>query len=67
VAIIAYTARDEKLTIKQLMYDFTLSEAEVLAALLYYREHAEEIDAQEQAEYEAFMIEYEKQENAKKR
>lgn len=40
----------------RLAYEFTLTEAEVLAALLYYAEHQTAIDAQEaayQAELEA--------------
>ena len=33
----------------ELMVDFTLKETEVLAALLYYRQHQQEIDTQEEA------------------
>jgi len=54
VATVAYTARTQNASVEQLMYDFTLSEEQVLAALLYYKEHAEEIDAQEKAEIVAF-------------
>lgn len=33
-------------TVAELADDFTLSEEQVLAALLYYREHQAELDAQ---------------------
>ena len=56
VATIAYTARDNNHGVAELMYDFTLSESEVLAALLYYSEHKQEIDAQEAA-YTAVPVE----------
>lgn len=46
IAHIAITARDNAYTVSKLMDSFTLSEEEVLAALLYYREHQAEIDAQ---------------------
>lgn len=55
VAIIAYTLRDNAhYGIPELMYAFDLTEAQVLAALLYYHLHREEIDAQEQAEFDAY-------------
>ena len=54
VATIAYTARDNSHGVNELMYDFTLSESEVLAALLYYAEHKERIDALEMAEAALF-------------
>jgi len=54
VATVAYNARTNSWGVQELMYQFSLSEEEVLAALLYYKEHAEEIDAQELAEIEAF-------------
>jgi uncharacterized protein (DUF433 family) len=47
VSTIAYAARDNHLGIPELMYNFTLSEPEVLAALLYYAENKDAIDAQE--------------------
>lgn len=47
VSTIAYTSRDNNFGVPELMYNFTLSEPEVLAALLYYAENKEEIDAQE--------------------
>ncbi len=40
----------------RLTYEFTLSESEVLAALLYYNEHRALIDAQEAA-YQAELDE----------
>lgn len=56
VATIAYTAQTNNHNLAELMYDYTLSEAEVLAALLYYTEHKDEIDAQESL-YDAVPIE----------
>ena len=38
------------LSIPELAYQFTLSEEQVLAALLYYREHKAELDAQDAAD-----------------
>jgi uncharacterized protein (DUF433 family) len=52
VATIAYNARTNHWDVAELAYQFTLSEAEVLAALLYYAEHNDQIDAQERAEQE---------------
>lgn len=52
VATIAYSARSEGWNNTDLVYQFTLSEPEVLAALLYYAEHQTAIDAQE-AQYQA--------------
>jgi uncharacterized protein (DUF433 family) len=37
-------------TVAETAYQFTLSEEEVLAAILYYREHKDEIDAQDEEE-----------------
>jgi len=48
VATIAHSALSQAWGIGQLAYEFTLSEAEILAALLYYAEHKTEIEAQEQ-------------------
>ena len=48
VAIIAYNHRKNGWTLAETAYNFTLSEGEVLAALLYYDEHKAVIDAQEQ-------------------
>ncbi len=56
VAQIAYGRRDDGLDISELMDAYSLSEAEVLAALLHYTEHQNEIDSYEQA-YVAATIE----------
>jgi uncharacterized protein (DUF433 family) len=50
VAFIAAAAQANKLSIAELVYQFTLSEEQVLAALLYYRENRAEIDAQDAAD-----------------
>ena len=50
VAMIANRMRVNHWTIAETAYDFTLSEAEISAALLYYEEHKEEIDKQEEEE-----------------
>lgn len=53
VALLAYSARSEGWNAAELSYQFSISEAEALAALLYYEEHQTEIDdleAVEQAE-----------------
>jgi uncharacterized protein (DUF433 family) len=47
VVFIAAAERKNHLSIAELAYQFTLSEEQVLAALLYYREHQAEIDAQD--------------------
>ncbi len=49
VATIAHSARSQGWNVDQLAYEFTLSEAEVLAALLYYEENRDAIEAQEAA------------------
>jgi uncharacterized protein (DUF433 family) len=62
VATIAYSARSQDWDVADLIYQFTLSEQEVLAALLYYAEHQSMIDAQEiayQAELDQAQREYE--------
>lgn len=41
--------------IRRLADEYSLSEAEVLAALLYYEEHKEEIDAQDAEEERLFV------------
>lgn len=56
VATLAYSARSQGWGVADLAYNFTLSEAQVLAALLYYEEHKDMIDAQEAA-YDAVPIE----------
>jgi uncharacterized protein (DUF433 family) len=50
IATIAYNARTNQWDVARLAYEFTLSEAEVAAALLYYEEHKVAIDAQEEEE-----------------
>ncbi len=52
VATIAHNKRTNGWDIAELAYQFTLTEEQVLAALLYYAEHKDEIDAQERAEQE---------------
>lgn len=47
VAVIAAAARHNQWTVAQLAYEYTLTEEQVLAALLYYLEHKAEIDMQE--------------------
>jgi len=47
VSLVAGAAEAHRWTIAELAYEFTLSEEQVLAALLYYREHKAEIDAQD--------------------
>ncbi len=45
--------------ISELAYQFTLSEEEILAALLYYHEHKEEIDRQDAEEVKLWNEMYE--------
>lgn len=47
VATIAYSARDLGWDVAKLAYEFTLSETQVLASLLYYQENHDVIDSQE--------------------
>lgn len=56
VATIAYNARTHGWNITELAKNFSLSEAQVLAALLYYEENKEEIDQQE-TKYQAELDE----------
>lgn len=56
VATIAYNATGNGWSIIELMDNFNVSEAEVLAALLYYSENKDLIDAQEKA-YQAELDE----------
>lgn len=53
VALVAYSARSERWNAADLAYQFSITEAEALAALLYYEEHQAEIDVQEAAEQAA--------------
>ena len=50
VAVIAYNAHRNGWDVPTLAHEFSISEPEVLAALLYYAEHRDEIEAQESAE-----------------
>jgi uncharacterized protein (DUF433 family) len=50
VAFIASAEQVNHLSIADLAYQFTLTEEQILAALLYYREHKDEIDAQDAAD-----------------
>jgi uncharacterized protein (DUF433 family) len=56
VATIAYNAHTHQWGVTRLTREFGLTEAEVLAALLYYEEHKEQIDAQEK-DYQAELDE----------
>lgn len=56
VATVAYNAQAHGWSNTELADSFGLSEAEVLAALLYYEENREKIDAQEKA-YQAELDE----------
>ena len=47
VAAVAYNARDNGWDVSRLVKEFSLTQSEVLAALLYYEEHRITIDAQE--------------------
>jgi uncharacterized protein (DUF433 family) len=49
VATIAYNARTNGWGVSELADNFGLSDEQVLAALLYYSDHASEVDAQEAA------------------
>jgi uncharacterized protein (DUF433 family) len=48
IATIVYAAQSEKWDVAELAVQFTLTEAEVLAAILYYEQHHLEIDDLEQ-------------------
>jgi len=50
VMFVAAAENANHLSIAELAYQFTLSEEQVLAALLYYREHKAELDAQDAAD-----------------
>lgn len=44
IMTIINTQKATNYTVDELCYDYTLSRAQVLAALLYYQEHLEEMD-----------------------
>lgn len=50
ISFISANAESNGWNIQELAYEFTLSEEQVLAALLYYREHQGEIDTQDMEE-----------------
>lgn len=52
IVFIAAAQQASDLSIAELAYQFSLSEEQVLAALLYYREHKVEIDRQDAADAE---------------
>lgn len=54
VAQIERSKRLNNFTVEETAYNFTISVAEVLAALLYYQEHKDVIDAQEEEEDRLF-------------
>lgn len=56
VATIAHSAQSQGWSVAELAYQFTLSEPQVLAALLYYEENKDVIEAQEAA-YQAELDE----------
>jgi uncharacterized protein (DUF433 family) len=59
VSWIAYYMRDNKWGISDLARELSLTENEVAAAILYYAQHKDEIDALEQAEKEEYRHLYE--------
>ncbi len=50
ISFVAAMQRENNASIAEIAYQYTLSEEQVLAALLYYREHQEEIEAEDQEE-----------------
>jgi uncharacterized protein (DUF433 family) len=58
VSMIAANAAENQWSNLRLAEEFSLSEEEVLAALLYYREHKEEIDQQDAEEQKQFDNQY---------
>ena len=54
VSMVAANAEGNHWDVADLAYNFGLSEEEVLAALLYYREHKAEIDQQDIEEQKLF-------------
>jgi hypothetical protein len=52
--MIAANAADNSWNVPQLAYEFSLTEEQVLAALLYYREHKSVIDRQDAEEQQQF-------------
>lgn len=60
VSMIAANARANDWSVARLAQEFSLSEAEVLAALLYYDEHKADIDRQDAEEQRLFDEMYER-------
>ncbi len=58
VSMIAANAEHNNLSVAELAYEFSLSDEQVLAALLYYREHKAEIDRQDEDEQKLFDAMY---------
>jgi uncharacterized protein (DUF433 family) len=54
VSMIAANANANQWNVPQLAHEFSLTEEEVLAALLYYHEHKDEIDQQDTEEQKSF-------------
>jgi uncharacterized protein (DUF433 family) len=54
VTFIVAAAEGNGWTVAETAYQYTLSEEEVLAAMLYYREHKDELDAQDAEEQRLF-------------
>jgi uncharacterized protein (DUF433 family) len=54
VSMVASNAEENQWGVSRLAEEFTLSETQVLAALLYYREHKDEIDQQDIEEKNQF-------------
>ena len=48
IMIVIGTEKANNYTVEQLCYDYTLSKSQVLAVLLYYQEHQEELDRLEE-------------------
>lgn len=55
VAWVASAAPANGYDIADLMDNYTLTEEQVLAALLYYREHQEELDAQDARDHQEWL------------
>ena len=54
VTTVAANWEQRHLSVAELAHEFSLTEEEVLAALLYYREHKTELDAQDTLEQALF-------------
>lgn len=54
IAFIASAARHADVTVSDLAREFSVSEEQILAALLYYYEHRARIDAQEAVDHVAW-------------